>query len=45
MVNQVWMLSEQLYDFTQLMKSEKWREAEAIATQIVSLDPLESKFR
>ncbi|XP_033223750.1 anaphase-promoting complex subunit 5 isoform X2 [Belonocnema kinseyi] len=43
--NKVWMLSEQLYDFSQLMKSEKWREAEAIATQIVSLDPLESKFR
>ena len=39
------MLSEQLHDFTQMMKSEKWREADAIAAQIISLDPLESKFR
>ncbi|XP_043461028.1 anaphase-promoting complex subunit 5 [Leptopilina heterotoma] len=43
--NKVWKLSEQLYEFNQLLKNEKWREAEAIATQIVSLDPLESKFR
>ena len=39
------MLSEQLYEFTQMLKGEKWKEAEAIAIQIVSLDPLESKFR
>lgn len=39
------MLSEQLYVFTQLMRQEKWSEAEAIALNISSLDPLECKFR
>lgn len=27
------------------MRQEKWSEAEAIASNISSLDPLESKFR
>ncbi|XP_017876328.1 anaphase-promoting complex subunit 5 [Ceratina calcarata] len=43
--NKIWMLSEQLYVFTQLMRQEKWGEAEAIASNISSLDPLECKFR
>ncbi|KAK9310347.1 hypothetical protein QLX08_000342 [Tetragonisca angustula] len=43
--NKIWILSEQLYVFTQLMRQEKWGEAEAIALNISSLDPLESKFR
>ncbi|XP_015586196.1 anaphase-promoting complex subunit 5 [Cephus cinctus] len=43
--NKIWMLSEQLYEFVQSMRHEKWSEAEAIAMQISSLDPLESKFR
>lgn len=39
------MLSEQLYVFTQLIRHEKWSEAETIALNISSLDHLESKFR
>ncbi|KAF3423832.1 hypothetical protein E2986_00315 [Frieseomelitta varia] len=39
--NKIWILSEQLYVFTQLMRQEKWGEAEAIASNISSLDPLE----
>lgn len=39
------MLSEQLHKFTRIMRHEKWSEAEAIAVQISSIDPLESKFR
>ncbi|XP_053994438.1 anaphase-promoting complex subunit 5 [Hylaeus volcanicus] len=43
--NKVWMLSEQLYVFTQLVRHEKWSEAETIALNISSLNFLESKFR
>ena len=43
--NKIWKLSEQLYVFMQLMRQEKWSEAEVIASNISSLDPLESKFR
>ena len=43
--NKIWMLSEQLYVFTQLIRHEKWSEAETIALNISSLDHLESKFR
>ncbi|XP_034191300.1 anaphase promoting complex subunit 5 ida [Osmia lignaria lignaria] len=43
--NKIWMLSEQLYVFTQLTRQEKWSEAEAIALNISSLDLLECKFR
>lgn len=43
--NKIWMLSEQLAEFTKMMRHEKWSEAETIAGQISSLDPLESKFR
>nr|XP_031826496.1 anaphase-promoting complex subunit 5 [Nomia melanderi] len=43
--NKIWMLSEQLYIFTQLIRHEKWSEAATIAMNISSLDPLESKFR
>lgn len=43
--NKIWMLCEQLYEFTQMMRREKWSEADAIASRISSLDPLESKFR
>lgn len=39
------MLSEQLYLFTQLLRQEKWSEAEAIARNISSLDKLESKLK
>lgn len=39
------MLSEQLHIFTQLMRQEKWSEAEAIAINISSLDQLESKLK
>ncbi|KZC12695.1 Anaphase-promoting complex subunit 5 [Dufourea novaeangliae] len=41
----IWMLGEQLYIFTQLIRHEKWSEAETIAMNISSLDPLECKFR
>lgn len=41
----MWMLCEQLYEFTKMMRREKWSEADAIASRISSLDPLESKFR
>ncbi|XP_043287109.1 anaphase-promoting complex subunit 5 [Venturia canescens] len=43
--NKIWMLSEQVAEFTKMMRHEKWSEAETIAAQISSLDPLESKFR
>ncbi|XP_076645488.1 anaphase promoting complex subunit 5 ida isoform X1 [Halictus rubicundus] len=43
--NKIWMLSEQLYIFTQLIRHEKWSESATIASNISSLDPLESKFR
>ncbi|XP_035723802.1 anaphase-promoting complex subunit 5-like [Vespa mandarinia] len=43
--NKMWMLCEQLYEFTKMMRREKWSEADAIASRISSLDPLESKFR
>lgn len=43
--NKIWMLSEQLHIFTQLMRQEKWSEAEAIAINISSLDQLESKLK
>jgi len=43
--NKMWMLSEQLAKFTKMMRHEKWSEAEAVATQIASLEKLESKFR
>ncbi|EZA49509.1 anaphase-promoting complex subunit 5 [Ooceraea biroi] len=43
--NKIWMLSEQLHIFTQLMRQEKWSEAEATATNISSLDQLESKLK
>ncbi|XP_014476776.1 PREDICTED: anaphase-promoting complex subunit 5 isoform X2 [Dinoponera quadriceps] len=43
--NKIWMLSEQLHLFTQLMRQEKWSEAEAAAQNISSLDQLECKFR
>lgn len=39
------MLSEQLHVFTQLMRQEKWSEAEAIARSISSLDKLECKLK
>ncbi|XP_011251968.2 anaphase-promoting complex subunit 5 isoform X1 [Camponotus floridanus] len=43
--NKMWMLSEQLHMFTQLMRQEKWSEAEAIAKSISSLDKLECKLK
>lgn len=43
--NKMWMLSEQLHMFTQLMRQEKWSEAEAIARNISSLDKLECKLK
>ncbi|XP_066585318.1 anaphase-promoting complex subunit 5 [Prorops nasuta] len=43
--NKIWMLSEQLYIFNQMMMHEDWSQAEAIALNISSLDPLECKFR
>ncbi|KAI4477768.1 hypothetical protein M0804_012596 [Polistes exclamans] len=43
--NKTWMLCEQLYEFTKMMRRERWSEADAIASRISSLDPLESKFR
>ena len=43
--NKIWMLSEQLCEFTKMMRHEKWSDAETVAMQIASLDPLESKFR
>ncbi|XP_012287472.1 anaphase-promoting complex subunit 5 [Orussus abietinus] len=43
--NKVWMLSEQLYEFTRTIRQEKWSEAAAVAEHISSLDPLESLFR
>ncbi|KMQ90055.1 anaphase-promoting complex subunit 5-like protein [Lasius niger] len=43
--NKMWMLSEQLHIFTQLMRREKWSEAEAIAKSISSLDKLECKLK
>ncbi|XP_012542546.1 anaphase-promoting complex subunit 5 [Monomorium pharaonis] len=43
--NQIWMLSEQLHIFTQLLRQEKWSEAEAAARNISSLDQLESKLK
>ncbi|KAK0177690.1 hypothetical protein PV328_001718 [Microctonus aethiopoides] len=43
--NKIWILSEQLSQFTKMMRHEKWSEAGTIAMQISSLDPLESKFR
>lgn len=39
------MLNEQLHMFTQLMRQEKWSEAEAIAKNISSLDQLEYKLK
>lgn len=39
------MLSEQLHMFTQLLRQEKWSEAEAVARNISSLDQLESKLK
>ncbi|XP_011314211.1 anaphase-promoting complex subunit 5 [Fopius arisanus] len=43
--NKIWMLSQQLYQLTKLMRHEKWSDAEATANQISSLDTIESKFR
>ncbi|KAL0098394.1 hypothetical protein PUN28_008359 [Cardiocondyla obscurior] len=43
--NKIWMLSEQLHIFTQLLRQEKWSEAEAVARNISSLDQLESKLK
>ncbi|XP_012256347.2 anaphase-promoting complex subunit 5 isoform X2 [Athalia rosae] len=43
--SKIWMLSEQLHQFTRIMRHEKWSEAEAIAVRLSSIDPLESKFR
>ncbi|XP_039305649.1 anaphase-promoting complex subunit 5 isoform X2 [Solenopsis invicta] len=43
--NKIWMLSEQMHTFTQLLRQEKWSEAEAIARNISSLDQLESKLK
>ncbi|XP_015517721.1 anaphase-promoting complex subunit 5 [Neodiprion pinetum] len=43
--SKIWMISEQMHKFTRTMRHEKWSEAEAIAKQISSIDPLESKFR
>ncbi|KAG5328440.1 APC5 protein, partial [Acromyrmex charruanus] len=43
--NKIWMLSEQLHILTQLLRQEKWGEAEAVARNISSLDQLESKLR
>lgn len=43
--NKMWMLSEQLHTFTQLMRREKWSEAEVTARSISSLDKLECKLR
>lgn len=43
--NKIWMLSEQLHMFTQLLRQEKWSEAEAVARNISSLDQLESKLK
>ncbi|KAM0724443.1 Anaphase-promoting complex subunit 5 [Formica fusca] len=43
--NKIWMLSEQLHMFTQLMRQEKWSEAEATARSISSLDKLECKLK
>lgn len=39
------MLSEQLHIFTQLLRKEKWSEAEAVARNVSSLDQLESKLK
>lgn len=39
------MLSEQLHMFTQLMRQEKWSEAEATARSISSLDKLECNLK
>ncbi|XP_032683400.1 anaphase-promoting complex subunit 5 isoform X2 [Odontomachus brunneus] len=43
--NKIWILSEQLHLFTQLMRQEKWSEAETAARNISSLDQLECNFR
>lgn len=43
--NKIWMLSEQLHMFTQLMRQEKWSEAEATARSISSLDKLECNLK
>ncbi|XP_018347045.1 PREDICTED: anaphase-promoting complex subunit 5 isoform X2 [Trachymyrmex septentrionalis] len=43
--NKIWMLSEQLHILTQLLRQEKWGEAEAVARNISNLDQLESKLR
>ncbi|XP_034947106.1 anaphase-promoting complex subunit 5 [Chelonus insularis] len=43
--NKIWMLSEQLIEFTKFMRNQKLNDAETIAMQISSLDNLESKFR
>lgn len=39
------MLSEQLHIFTQLMRQEKWSEAEAAARSIFNLDELECNLK
>ncbi|XP_029166139.1 anaphase-promoting complex subunit 5 [Nylanderia fulva] len=43
--NEIWMLSEQLHIFTQLMRQEKWSEAEAIAKSIFNLDKFECNLK
>jgi anaphase-promoting complex subunit 5 len=41
----IWALSEQLHEFSKLMRKEKWSAAEEVTLQISSLDSVESKFR
>ncbi|XP_011865096.1 PREDICTED: anaphase-promoting complex subunit 5 isoform X2 [Vollenhovia emeryi] len=43
--NKIWMLSEQLHTFAQLLRQEKWSEAEAVARGISSVDQLESRLK
>ena len=43
--SRIWTLSEQLHEFSKLMRNDKWSAAEEIARQISNLDPVESKFR